>query len=154
MSRVEQAAQGFAALETRLLLAVRTAESLTLTRARYELEQASRGTYTPRQLRQMDHPYARRHGQALRDPAILNQRSGLLARSWRVLSVRAIRRGPRRGTRGSVINRSSSAGWIASGGKGSSKMVQRPIIERVERRISGPRQERIQNAIRSVLRDF
>lgn len=145
-----EAAQRFAGLEQRLREVVRAAETRSLRSARYELEQASRGTLSPSDLRRLDHPYARRHATARRDPAILNQRTGRLARSWRLVAVKTTKQG----TRGSVINRAPSAKWIKSGGSGASKMVTRPIIERVRRRIRRERKSRLRSAIRSVLKEF
>lgn len=152
-----EAAQRFAGLEQRLREVVRAAETRSLRSARYELEQASRGTLSPSDLRRLDHPYARRHskdrsfgGSALRDPAILNQRTGRLARSWRLVAVKTTKQG----TRGSVINRAPSAKWIKSGGSGASKMVTRPIIERVRRRIRRERKSRLRSAMRLVLKEF
>ena len=145
-----QGAALLASLHARLLTAVKVAETQSLEAARYELEATSRGTLSPGDLRRLDHPYARRHGSPLRNPAILNQKSGETARSWHTSPVSETSEG----TQGSVVNRSPAAKWIKSGGKGSSKMVERPIVEHVKSRIRAEREARLASAIKSVLKEF
>lgn len=149
MTKTEKAAQYFANLEKRLTAAVIAAENRTLTQARYELEQASLGTLTPSDLRRLDHPYAKRHGRARRDPAILNRKSGETATAWRLRPSRKVSGG----TRGRVVNRSRAAQWIKRAGEPASKQVVRPVIARVLRRIRGERQRRLRTAIQSVLKE-
>lgn len=143
-----QAAKLFRSLRSRLTQAVIAAETKTLVVAKYELEQATAGTLTPSDLRRLDHPYAKRHGQALRDPAITNRKTGELNRSFRRGRVVRVAGG----TRGAVTNRARSVAGIKAGGAPSSPMVKRPLTLRVLKRIQPERKRRLQAAIKNSLR--
>lgn len=43
----------------------------------------SSGSYSLKELRKMDHPYARRHGRPRLAPGIINQQTGVFQSSWR-----------------------------------------------------------------------
>lgn len=150
MTRSARAATYFDTFAARLTAAVVSAENRTLTEAKYELEQASAGTLAPADLRRLDHPYAKRHGAARRNPAILNRKSGETARKWRKVASRAVRGG----TRGRVTNRSKAAQWIKRAGEPASSQVERPVIARVRARILASRTRRLKAAVQSVLKDF
>lgn len=143
-----QAARLFRSLRSRLTQAVIAAETKTLVVAKYELEQATAGTLTPADLRRLDHPYAKRHGEALRDPAITNRKSGELNRSFRRGRVVRVAGG----TRGAVTNRAKSVAGIKAGGSPSSAMVKRRLVRRVLKRIQPERTRRVKSAINHVLK--
>lgn len=143
-----KAARLFRSLRAQLTQAVIAAETSTLVVAKYELEQATAGTMTPADLRRLDHPYAKRHGRALRDPAITNRKSGELNRSFRRGRVVRVAGG----TRGAITNRAKSVAGIKAGGTADSAMVERPLVQRVQKRIQTERTRRVKSAINHVLR--
>jgi len=92
----------------------------------------SQGTESLGQLRAADHPYARRHGLPLRDPAIINEQTGDFLRSW-------INPAPERNgdvVEGSIENDNWVADYLTQKpgrmGKYRSKMFKRPIDDEVE----------------------
>jgi hypothetical protein len=84
----ERALKVFVGLERRITRQALNAEKLTIEDAKVMLVAASSGDLTEKDLRRLDHPYARRHGTAKKDPSIINVRSGRFRRSWATLSPR------------------------------------------------------------------
>jgi hypothetical protein len=96
----------------------------------------SRGRYTSRQLRALGHPY-RHGGTPPQDPAIINIQSGAFLAAWEIVPSAD-------GTGGMVVNRSPQAEWLRAG---TSRMIARPTVERVEEEV-GPRHlERAERAL-------
>ncbi len=126
--------------------AVAAAEAEALADAKREALASSSGPLTRRDLRRMDHPFARRHGEALEDPEVINQGKGDFVRAWSTSSVSA----SGEGTEADLTNDSQSAHWLSRGGLGKSRMVARPVIARVARLISESRRIRTMEAFRSV----
>ena len=129
----------FEGLERRLVQHVIEAETLNLEDARAMLVQASSGTATEADLRREDHPYARRHGTARRDPSLINARSGRFRRAWRS-------RRPQRAGRGRVVSRVRNFDPKARYMFGTKLMLPRPIIARVARQLAPVRRLRLRRA--------
>lgn len=96
----------------------------------------SSGTRSLRQLAALDHPYAKRHGNATLPPHIINAQSGEFLRHWRIewtgpLSVR-------------VINDDPKVRFLKPGTR---FMVERPIEQEL-RAYARPRFERRMAALR------
>ena len=130
--------------------AVAAAEAEALEDAKREALASSSGPLTKRDLRRMDHPFARRHGQALTDPEIINKGGGDFYRDWQTEPVTATGDG----TEGRLFNDSKSAHWLSRGGKGKSKMVARPVIVRVARIVRDSRRARTMQAFRQAGRSI
>lgn len=135
----ERALRLFVGLERRIVQQVLTAERLTVEEAKTMLVEASSGTLTEKDLRELDHPYARRHGVAKRDPSIINVRSGRFSRSWSTLSPRA----RARRVHSRVRNRDPKARFMF----GTELMLPRPIVQRVARQIRPIRRYRLRRAL-------
>jgi len=147
LSRLQELAQAAESYPERLARAIVDAEQETLDEVEAEFKRRSEGTLTYSDLRRMGHPYARRDPQTPLDPAMLSTHSGELLAGYEMEPIEA----SEEGTSGSVFNDSEHAGWIMSGGKGDSLMIERPIVAVVEDFIEAPRRERLQRAQRSVL---
>lgn len=142
-----------AALESfssRALAAVSAAEAEALEDAKREALASSSGPLTRRDLRRMDHPFARRHGEAQADPEIINTGRGDFAREWSTSAVT----NSGDGTEADLTNDSESAHWLSRGGRGKSKMVARPVIARVARLVSESRKVRTMQAFREAGRSI
>ena len=126
--------------------AVAAAEGKALEDAKREALASSSGPLTKRDLRRMDHPFARRHGQALTDPEIINKGGGDFYRDWQTEPVTATGDG----TEGRLFNDSKSAHWLSRGGKGKSKMVARPVIARIKRLVQPERKRRTLAALKQA----
>lgn len=90
----------------------------------------SGGALTPRQLRQMDHPYAKAHRRSRRpriavlDAAVINRQSGAFLSAWRYSSE-----GTLFGAKARVVNADRSADFLD---QGTTRMISRPIRQRLE----------------------
>lgn len=149
LSRLEEIISRAQSLPERLAAAVVAAEQESLDEAQRQLLRQSEGQLSPADMRRMGHPFARRDPQTPIDPAVINVGAGDFLRGYFQEPVVA----SEQGTEGAVINDSESAGWIASGGHGKSRMVERPIIEVVSERIKKPRRERAKRAYSEVLKE-
>jgi hypothetical protein len=91
--------------------------------------------------------YSRNKPRPPADPALINSQSGVLAQGWR----------HRQGMRASgdvvtvIENDSESAKWIAGSGMGRSKMMRRPVEERIAERLTPIRMENLKDALRRAL---
>jgi hypothetical protein len=135
----ERALRLFTGLERRIGRYVVIAETQTVADARQMLMEASSGTLTESDLRRLDHPYARRHGTAKKDPSIINVRSGRFKRSWSALNPRL--RARRVTSR--VRNRDPKARFMF----GTELMLPRPIVQRVAKQIRPIRRYRLRRAL-------
>lgn len=126
--------------------AVTAAEAEALADAKREALASSSGPLTRRDLRRMDHPFARRHGQARADPEIVNKGSGDFYRAWQTEAITATGDG----TEGRLFNDSPSAHWLSRGGQGGSRMVARPVIARIKRLIQPERKRRTLAALKQA----
>ena len=142
-------AETLSQMPLRAKTAVQKAEQEALDEAMTTFLRNSSGTFTPRDLRAMDNPFARRHGEALLPPEIINEQSGDFKRNFNMAPVEI----HDAGTRGQVTNASESAHWLATGGKGNSKMVERPVVDAVAREIRAARAKRTQSAYRQALKE-
>lgn len=101
-------------------LAIKRAERDGLRKAviagKRQAQKQSSGRASYAQLRAEDHPYARRHGMAKRDPAIINKHRGLFYIGW------AYELGAD-GLSARIVNRSDVADFMG----GTDKMLPRPI---------------------------
>lgn len=88
--------------------------------------QMSSGNVTPYELRHEGSPYARRHGQPLLDPAIINEQSGLFKSSWRAELVTVVKS---LSVDGSITNDAPYADLLV---KGTKFMFARPIDKALE----------------------
>ena len=129
----------FDGLEKRLIAAVIAAEAITLEDAKKEALRASSGTLSTKALRRMRHPYARRDPQTPLDPGLINAQSGRFRRSWR---TRRPRRSGRKIT--SKLRNSDPKGkWM----RGTSKMIERPVLVRIAKAIRPIRRYRLRQAV-------
>ena len=129
------------------IAAVAAAEAEALADAKREALASSGGPLTRRDLVRMDHPFARRHIEAMSDPEIINSSgSGDFARNWSTSTISS----DSEGTEGDLTNDSESAHWLSRGGRGKSKMVTRPVIERVARLVGETRRIRTMEAFRKA----
>jgi hypothetical protein len=135
----ERALKLFSGLERRIVNQVLTAEKLTVDDAKTMLVAASSGTLTESDLRRLDHPYARRHGVAKKDPEIINKRGGRFSRSWSTLSPRA----RTRRVHSRVRNLDPKARYMF----GTELMLPRPIVQKVAREIRPIRRYRLRRAL-------
>lgn len=111
------------------------------------------------ELRRLDHPYARRHGTPLLDPAIVNVQSGALLSRWyktgqyvapvRVPAVGASRTlGSRsRDLRGAIVNDAPVTQHL----EGTRVMFRRPVAEAVEKKLDVDAEAIIARAVTRVL---
>jgi hypothetical protein len=94
-----------------------------------EAQVMSQGTASLGQLASEDHPYAKRHGFPLRNPAIINEQSGDFLRDWE--RSPAVRIGDN--IESEVGNFNPIADYLTQpDGSPKSKMFQRPIDQVVE----------------------
>lgn len=110
-----------------------------------EARRMSSGTYSLRLLRQMGHPYAKRHvlnrkwgarrksapGIPYGDPAIINEQTGAFKRAWKIVPPTIEANQVSVG----LVNDDRKAVWIRDGtdNKRGSGMIKRPIKARLER---------------------
>lgn len=105
----------------------------------------SGGDLTPADLRSLDHPYARRHGTALRDPHRVNRQSGDFQAAWD--SEGPTLSGDR--MESSLFNTDPKADLYLE--YGTEKMVPRQPHEKVAGILEPRRQARIERAIERTL---
>ena len=113
----------------------------------------SSGPISSEQLKDEDHPYARRHGRALRDPSIINTQSGKFVALWREAGLTH--------SGGKMSGRVENPGYIVRGRRrwnlaqllndGTRLMVPRPIVARVRRELLPRRTARIRQAVKDAL---
>lgn len=75
-------AAGFRRISEELPLALADAEAASLSEGLELARKFSDGPLTPADLEKLDHPYARRHGTALRDPHQVNSQSEDFLNAW------------------------------------------------------------------------
>lgn len=148
LSRLEEITARAQSLPERVVEAVVAAEQESLDEAQKLLLRQSEGELSPADMRRMGHPFARRDPQTPIDPSVINVGAGDFLHGYFQEPVEATEQG----TEGAVVNDSESAGWLASGGHGKSKMVERPIVAVVTERVNEPRRERVKRAYTEVLR--
>lgn len=147
LSRLEEIIERAESLPMRLRGAIVAAESESLDEGLGLFVRQSSGPLSRNDLARMGHPYARRDPQTPLDPAMVNIGSGDFLREWQEEGVEATDEG----TVGSVFNDSESAKWLATGGEGESRMVERPIVAHVAQALAKPRAERLHKAALSAL---
>lgn len=108
-------------LEAGALEAARDVAGRAYERAR----ELSRGGYASRDLRRLDHPYARRHGSPKLDPAVVNYGRGVFFGGWR---VRTPQRYANDTIQGAVLNEAPQAPYLEGG---TETMFPRPLMDRV-----------------------
>ncbi len=148
--KLEEIARKAERLRSKIVAVVIQAEQESLKEAVTAFQRRSSGGLTRRDLRRMGHPFARRAPQSPMDASKINIGEGTFSREWQQEGVVF----SDSGTEGSAYNNSESAKWLATGGKGRSKMVDRPIVEAVKQEIQSPRKERLERAYKDVLRDM
>jgi hypothetical protein len=148
LSRLEAFIERADAFPVRLAEAVVVAESESLDEGMGLFVRQSSGPLSRADLARMNHPYARRDPQTPLDPAMVNIGSGDFLREWQEAPIETTEDG----TQGSVFNDSESAKWLATGGEGESRMVERPIVAHVALALAKPRKERLHKAALDALR--
>lgn len=112
-----------------------------------EAQVMSQGTASLSVLASEDHPYAKRHGFPLRNPAIINEQTGKFLRDWRkkdaTVSASKIE--------GSVENRNRVADYLTQP-KGSprSKMFIRPIDLVIEAKMTATLEEELEKGFNAL----
>lgn len=109
-------------------------------RARQGAVSLSSGGYSLEALARLGHPYAKRHPNPPQDPAIINRQTGLFLRSWRTTPLERTLAGL--GIK--VVNDAPYADYLD---QGTSLMIRRPIIERLEQRLAPDLLLRIRTAL-------
>lgn len=118
----DRAANDLRKFKGRLENEIDKAETQTAREGLKKAVQQSSGRITTAQLRREDHPYAKRHKKAKRDPGIINSQTGEFKSEWHVEKGRTIENGP------AIVNFSRKAGWLQAGTR---TMVARPIEKAV-----------------------
>ena len=81
-----------------------------------------------------DHPYARRHGFPMRDPAVINEQTGAFLRDWKTDPVET----DQNTVHGAIVNENPVADYLTQPyGAPKSKMFARPIDAFVEDKTEG-----------------
>lgn len=89
----------------------------------------SSGTMSIGQLKDLDHPYARRHGMSLLPPEVINTNSGEFLESWKLGEVETTNKK----VTGDITNNSRVADYLTQpDGSDKSNMNVRPIDKSVE----------------------
>lgn len=153
----QQAAVLIGQMSARLEEELIRAERLSAQEGRRIARQLSSGEFSSAQLARMGHPYARRHvrgggkrrmsapGIPYGDPAIINRQTGRFQGAWRVIPPQATGNG----LHTEIVNRTPYAGLLESG---TSRMIPRPIAERVLELLQPARERRLKQAIKRALR--
>lgn len=105
-----------------------------------EARRLSSGTFSLAMLAAMDHPYARRHGKALLDPATINVQTGAFFQHWRTT---------KQADGGQIRNDDEKADFLKFG---TETMVERPIEDEVEAFVASQIEGIIADQIASVFR--
>lgn len=105
--------------------------------------QLSSGTFSTAQLRRMGHPY-RHGGRPPQNAAIINRQSGSFYRGWQIKPVET--RGGR--ITAGLINTSPHAVLLM---RGTSRMIARPILQLIEKRVTPRRRALYRAAIRKAM---
>ena len=105
----------------------------------------SSGPLSTAELARMDHPYARRHGKAKEDPAVINRQSGAFLAAWQT-------EGPTWAgddLTGSLFNTDWKAPLLEAGTR---YMFARPLPEAVEEECASRVEERRRQALEDTFR--
>jgi hypothetical protein len=124
---------------------VRKAERESAEQALKIARQLSSGKISSAQLRQRGHPYAARNPRPPQDPAIVNVQSGAFRDGWKIT-------GPRTSSKGLVtrlVNTSKPAKFL---GRGTSRMIPRPIADAITQQLRRDRKNRLARALRQALK--
>lgn len=106
----------------------------------------SSGPLSAEDLERQDHPYARRHGSARRDPGVINVQSGDFQAAW-------TQEGPTEAESGletAIWNEDPKAVFLD---RGTRTMFGRPVADRVLAEVGPRRLGRLQEAIDRALSD-
>jgi hypothetical protein len=106
-----------------------------------EAQVMSQGPNSLGALAREDHPYAKRHGFPLRDPAIINEQTGAFLRDWKEDPVAVI--GDT--VQGAILNFNPVADYLKNGTK---FMFQRPIDEEIEAKTATFLEDEIRKQLR------
>lgn len=122
------------------------AERVTVDDLLETAQQFSSGTLKPKDLRRMDHPYAKRHGAPKLNPAVINAQTGEFRGAWQTDPVSS----GADGLESALYNTDPKAEkWLEPGTK---KMFARPIDELIESRVAPRREARIEVALNELTR--
>ena len=143
-----------------LRAAIEDAEILTAVDLLETAERHSGGGLTARDLAQLDHPFARRHGSPLLDPGEINRRSGRFQAGWTPIP-------PFREDGGSTVGIYNADEPVASylqqrqdaeigdydegAGVSRSTMFARPVDVKILEEVAPRHEARIEAALRRVL---
>lgn len=148
VGKLDDIARKAEGIRSKIISAVVQAEQESLKETVDTFHRQSSGGLTRRDLRRMGHPFARSAPQSPVDASKINIGEGTFSREWQQEGIVS----NELGTEGSAYNASESARWLATGGKGRSKMVERPIVEAVKQEIQAPRKERLERAYKDAFR--
>jgi len=129
--------------ETALRNGIKKAEGKSATAGKRIAQKLSSGPYSSEELAAMDHPYARRHGAAQIDPAVINAQSGAFRRDWKT--------GQGDWVEGSLLTTVENDNRVAKFMHGTKKMVPRPIEELTAKILEPVRNENLSNAIEKAI---
>lgn len=127
--------------------AIKSAFADVMEDTRKEALRLSSGGLTYAQLRAADHPYAVRHGEALVDPSVINRHNGGFYNRWQSPTVASS--GDE--LTGMLVNDSNVADFLQYG---TSKMVPRPIKERLEQYAKQSTESRVTDAVARIAGDI
>lgn len=151
---VKQARSQVVRLRSELRADVANVVSVTLQKTREEAVRLSSGPLTPQRLRQLDHPYAKRHGplgrvsvMPGRTRAVINVGSGEFRSAWQRTAVKLVPGG----AEGSILNESEVADYLEFG---TELMVRRPITERLEDFVHNTAVKELERAWRRLERRY
>ncbi len=143
----QQAAQKLEAMEKSVVENVRDAEMSTIITARAIAWGQTMGPFKTAWLRK-HRPglYSRKNPRPPADPGRINSQTGSLAQSWK-----ASQENKSQDLVTALFNESESAKWIAGSGRGRSRMMRRPVEDRIVERLMPIRISNLKEAIRKAL---
>src|SRR5918996_632633 len=105
----------------------------------------SKGPFTSAHLKAMGHPYSKRKNRPPQDPAIINKQSGFFLSAW-------VARPTQQAANSFQTRIENFAPYAEFLHRGTDRMIQRPILERIAQKLRPFRRKTLADAMRRVLR--
>jgi hypothetical protein len=138
----DQAARAVLRFDRDLARALQDAERESLRQAEQEAWDSSSGPFKLSTLKKMGHPYATRNPRPPLSAGVINTQSGAFRGNWRPTSSAW--------SSDELTNRLVNSDPVSEYMSGTSLMISRPIVERVEQRIAADREQRLEDGVRGV----